>query len=80
MASQKKTAVPAVQEPIEVPVTSQLYLQEVFNRTEMERQTALGRVRSELNVPDEMAYAPQPGVFMVPPSPDGPKLVPDASD
>jgi len=83
MATDIKQQEESVPTPIAVSRTLQLYLQEVFNRTELERRSALNRVRSDLNVPDDMAYNPERGVFMVPPAVlgvTGPEIVPDASD
>lgn len=82
MAPTKKSKdAPEVPAPVAVPTVYQLYLQEIFTRTELERRAALDRVRSDLKVPEGMAYAPEAGVFMVPPAaPTGPELVTDESD
>ena len=84
MARSKKNQEPEVPEPIVAPVIHRLYLQELSHRTELERQAAMTRVRSELGIPDGMAFNPQAGVFMVPPAtpatPTGPELLPDESD
>ena len=75
MATTKKK-----QEPIATESIHQRYLQEVFNRTELERQMAMQMVRSLLGVPDEMMYNPQDGTFSVPPVPPTPvELRPDGS-
>lgn len=79
MAAKKKQE-PEVPTPIEAPNIYRLYLQEMFNRTELERQIAMKMVRSELNVPNGMAFNPQDGTFIVPPTAPVPvELLPDDS-
>ncbi len=83
MARSKKNQEPEVPEPVAAPIIHRLYLQELFHRTELERQAAMTRVRGELSIPEGMAFNQQAGVFMVPPTvpaPTGPELLPDESD
>lgn len=76
--SEPKVVIP---DPIVAPIIHQLYLQEVYNRTELERQAAMIRVRAELSIPNEMVYNPQAGAFLIPPTaPTGPELLPDTGD
>jgi hypothetical protein len=75
MASKKKDPQPIVADSFQ-----QLYLQELYNRTELERQIAMLRVRGALDVPEGMAYNPQDGTFLVPPAAPVPvELRPDDS-
>lgn len=79
MAAKKKQE-PRVRSPIAAELIHRRYLQEVFNRTELERQMSMQMVRSLLGVPDEMVYNPQDGTFLVPPTAPAPvELLPDAS-
>lgn len=79
MAAKKKQE-PEVSAPIRSEIIHQLYLQELYNRTELERKMAMQMVRGLLSVPDEMVYNPQDGTFIVPPPPPVPvELLPDDS-
>ena len=75
----KQPEEPTVPDPIAVDEIAARYMNEVYNRTELERQAAIQLVRLKFNVPANMAFNPQVGAFMVPPQqPTGPELLPDA--
>jgi len=76
----KQPEEPTVPEPIAVDEIAARYMNEVYNRTELERQAAMQLVKTAYNIPANMAFNPHIGAFMVPPSeqPPGPELLPDA--
>ncbi len=75
----KQPEEPTVPDPIAVDEISARYMNEVYTRTELEREAAVLLVRTVFGVPANMAFNPQIGAFMVPPEAQpGPELLPDA--